>query len=635
MKRKKIITLVGTIAVILSYTYRSTETLASSSIFPTILQLKNSKTNNEEIAFQVKQNEEITFRVKAKDAEKYIWLVNGKVQKETEDSFTWTVPQKEGIWKISVRAINKNVEILLKETLSQAGEIYKKTKKAVLSSYRPGQKPYQRWKNRTGKWTEGVLGPCYPHQCKGEWIVSTYYKEVKPGDSIQKILDSIPPTGGIVKLIKGKYELNSPLQIRKNNIALIGAGEGKTILTNANINITSGKEVQGITINKRVKSNNVADPGIRFRKYHWREAKYTSWIFNYPRSRLDFEKRGILRNITVGFLTLHRGNIAACDVVDLTLTDLTVEQGNIWAGATVHTIVRHCTLRKSRGGVFIIPSISGAIVDCDISVSSGLTTLQFNGASYSPYVELPEYLPPMMLRNKSDGGSGIFIYSSHTVLVKNNLCEKMHRLYGIGTRLSGLCLYTHNVIRNGKHGASGIYVDNGSAENIYMNNLIYGNSGHGVFLNQRRGPVRNNWFINNTIYGNKGDGIYNKQTHAPVAKNNIIVGNGGAGIRGEFKLVSYNNVWNNAGGNYKCAINEGNMSKDPLFADPDKGDFHLKSKAGRWDPKTKKWMKDDITSPCIDAGDPKDDFSKEPAPNGGRINMGAYGNTHHASKSQK
>ncbi|MCD6377845.1 MAG: right-handed parallel beta-helix repeat-containing protein, partial [Planctomycetes bacterium] len=160
-----------------------------------------------------------------------------------------------------------------------------------------------------------------------------------------------------------------------------------------------------------------------------------------------------------------------------------------------------------------------------------------------------------------------------------------------------------------------------------------GNTGHGVFLNQRRGPVRNNWFINNTIYGNKGDGIYNKQTLAPVAKNNIIVGNGGAGIRGSFKLVSYNNVWNNAGGNYKCTTNEGNISTDPLFADPDKGDFHLKSKAGRWDAEIGKWIKDDIDSPCIDAGDPKDDFSKEPAPNGGRINMGAYGNTHHASKS--
>ena len=32
-------------------------------------------------------------------------------------------------------------------------------------------------------------------------------------------------------------------------------------------------------------------------------------------------------------------------------------------------------------------------------------------------------------------------------------------------------------------------------------------------------------------------------------------------------------------------------------------------------------------SPAIDAGDPNDNYSIEPSPNGGRINVGAYGNT--------
>ena len=80
---------------------------------------------------------------------------------------------------------------------------------------------------------------------------------------------------------------------------------------------------------------------------------------------------------------------------------------------------------------------------------------------------------------------------------------------------------------------------------------------------------------------------------------------------------------------------EGDISADPLFADPKGGDFHLKSRAGRWDPKLRRWVKDEVTSPCIDAGDPRDDFSNEPEPNGGRINMGAYGNTKEASKSEK
>ncbi|MBM4030053.1 MAG: hypothetical protein FJ280_32330 [Planctomycetes bacterium] len=77
---------------------------------------------------------------------------------------------------------------------------------------------------------------------------------------------------------------------------------------------------------------------------------------------------------------------------------------------------------------------------------------------------------------------------------------------------------------------------------------------------------------------------------------------------------------------------EGNLDQDPLFADPDRDDYHLKSQAGRWDPQTKAWVLDGVTSPCLDAGDPASNFSKEPEPNGGRINMGAYGGTAQASK---
>jgi len=36
-------------------------------------------------------------------------------------------------------------------------------------------------------------------------------------------------------------------------------------------------------------------------------------------------------------------------------------------------------------------------------------------------------------------------------------------------------------------------------------------------------------------------------------------------------------------------------------------------------------------SPCIDAGDPMSDYNFEPEPDGGRINMGAYGNTPEAT----
>jgi hypothetical protein len=63
------------------------------------------------------------------------------------------------------------------------------------------------------------------------------------------------------------------------------------------------------------------------------------------------------------------------------------------------------------------------------------------------------------------------------------------------------------------------------------------------------------------------------------------------------------------------------------------GDYHLKSQAGRWDQKIQSWVKDDVTSPCIDAGDPMSPIGEEPFPNGGRINIGAYGGTAETSKS--
>jgi hypothetical protein len=97
-------------------------------------------------------------------------------------------------------------------------------------------------------------------------------------------------------------------------------------------------------------------------------------------------------------------------------------------------------------------------------------------------------------------------------------------------------------------------------------------------------------------------------------------------------------------------LGEGNIDSDPLFAAPGywdpngtpddpsddawvDGDYHLKSQAGRWDPVGGSWVIDEVTSPCIDAGDPNSLIGLEPFPNGGRVNMGAYGGTAEASKS--
>jgi len=78
----------------------------------------------------------------------------------------------------------------------------------------------------------------------------------------------------------------------------------------------------------------------------------------------------------------------------------------------------------------------------------------------------------------------------------------------------------------------------------------------------------------------------------------------------------------------------GNIDSEPRFADEGSGDYHLKSTAGRWDANTNAWVTDDVTSPCIDAGNPSCPLGDEPNDSSNiRINMGAYGGTAEASKS--
>jgi len=89
--------------------------------------------------------------------------------------------------------------------------------------------------------------------------------------------------------------------------------------------------------------------------------------------------------------------------------------------------------------------------------------------------------------------------------------------------------------------------------------------------------------------------------------------------------ISYTDIQGGASG-------DGNMNQDPLFADPEERDYHLKSQGGRFTP-TGQWVLDQTTSPCIDAGNPEAEYDQESAPNGGRLNMGAYGNTVEASRS--
>jgi len=147
---------------------------------------------------------------------------------------------------------------------------------------------------------------------------------------------------------------------------------------------------------------------------------------------------------------------------------------------------------------------------------------------------------------------------------------------------------------------------------------------------------------NCTILGNKGGGVY--QANPPLlVKNSILRQNKPFQPIPSIPVISYSNVEG-----LIMPYGTGCIDVDPNFAiagywdeksTPDwqddewvEGDYHLKSRAGRWNEASQNWQLDDITSTCVDAGDPADSVGLEPYPNGGRINMGFYGGTLYASK---
>ncbi len=149
---------------------------------------------------------------------------------------------------------------------------------------------------------------------------------------------------------------------------------------------------------------------------------------------------------------------------------------------------------------------------------------------------------------------------------------------------------------------------------------------------------------NTAVLGGGGIVSYGPTGCSMTVTNSILWGNDapqGRQIRvknGGTLNIAYCNV---AGGKSGVSIegsidlnwDESNIDVEPCFADPTNNDFHLKSQTARWNQYSQTWVKDDITSPCIDAGDPMSAIGWELFPNGGFVNMGAYGGTFNASKS--
>ncbi|MCP4260778.1 MAG: hypothetical protein GY774_25115 [Planctomycetes bacterium] len=204
-------------------------------------------------------------------------------------------------------------------------------------------------------------------------------------------------------------------------------------------------------------------------------------------------------------------------------------------------------------------------------------------------------------------------------------------------------------------GNRGIYCSGSSPTITYCTVMMNGmaDMGAGMYIKDGSSPTLVNCAFTDNLASVMGGGMYTENS-SPMLINCTFAGNsatyfgGGIYCGGGNPVLTNCILWGDTPDeislfNYTPVITysdiqggwagEGNIDTDPLFADAVNGDYHLKSQGGRWNPASKSWIVNDVTSPCIDAGDPITPVSVEPLPNGDIINIGAYGGTSEASKS--
>ncbi|MBN2589307.1 MAG: DUF362 domain-containing protein [Sedimentisphaerales bacterium] len=217
----------------------------------------------------------------------------------------------------------------------------------------------------------------------------------------------------------------------------------------------------------------------------------------------------------------------------------------------------------------------------------------------------------------------------------------------------------------------GIELRNNASPNISFCQILC-NNGSGIGVPS--GSALSMPSISNSVIA--ANRLYGIQVKIPTISNCTIAANGQQGVVGNMakinnSIIFYNSSSDNIqiqGSSAKASYSDvqggwdgtGNIDQDPCFAEtgfwdangtPEDtsddtclaGDYHLLSIAGRWIPSYPSesdpnvmiscWMKDEVSSPCIDAADPNASCGDELWPHGKLLNMGAYGGSTQASLS--
>jgi hypothetical protein len=165
--------------------------------------------------------------------------------------------------------------------------------------------------------------------------------------------------------------------------------------------------------------------------------------------------------------------------------------------------------------------------------------------------------------------------------------------------------------------ASGLYADQITSTLRLVNNVIAGNYARGVkIVNFLNALVVNNTIVDNGLMGLEAFAWPDAPRHPFTAtlQNNIIAGHttcGLHGFNGVTMLVSYNDLWQNGVDLCEDIVDSNNLTDDPMFLAPAKGDYHLKPGSPAQDSGTPQ------NAPAFD----KDGVSR---PQGPQVDMGAY-----------
>lgn len=300
-----------------------------------------------------------------------------------------------------------------------------------------------------------------------------------------------------------------------------------------------------------------------------------------------------------------------------------------------HNVITGNLAGRAGGGIFML---NGAPVITQNTITNN--TAQ-SGAGIELYRAAGSVTGNVITGNTSTSdGAGLYCLEGSPLVQGNTITgNTSSEGYGGGMYFTGVStpVITGNCVDSNEAWIAGGVALLGTtatlANNIISNNNAGANSG-GIQCWDGSPSI-----INNTVYGNTSPyvgGIYAATTEGNTVtiRNSIVVASTGGGVTLGNGTISYCDVYGNSPSNYVDVPDEtghnGNISAAPAFVNAPGGDLHLKSPAGHWT--AGGWLTDAVFSPCIDSGDPASAFNLEPAPNGGRVNMGFDGNTAQASK---